>query len=445
MPAPDAAPPFPSDGVAGFGEAEPIEVCLGAARVVAPGASNEAGAVCVPEGAAGNGCSSNDSCEGIERCVCGRCIVEVCQSGSTCGDGRVCRDKRCTLACAADGDCPSGEACAAGGCARTCQGDTDCHFGERCDALANTCVAKPCSEAMACGSGRRCESIAVAGELHEPEVVTVGGAEVAYVEMRFAGASAGSAIYRAAIEAKTRWTMDPEAPVIPAENGERAGAPSVLVDGDRVEMYFAIGEGAGIARATSTDGGKSFVREAAPVLVPGAAWENGWIGSPAVVRFEGATYLLYEGGPRAGIGLARVDGSGAQRVSDEPIVTPASVRDPLFWREVTEVGAPYAMVAGGALRVYFTGRGVEGNDALVGDAPAPADPNDSIGLAASLDARAFAQSPTGPVFARLTNLRTYLGEREASVRIVDGSGASITFVATDATGQSVSGLARAGW
>ena len=49
------------------------------------------------------------------------------------------------------------------------------------------------------------------------------------------------------------------------------------------------------------------------VLVPAAAWERGWVGSPSVVRFQGATLLFYEGGPRAGVGMARINGETATR------------------------------------------------------------------------------------------------------------------------------------
>lgn len=442
LPAPDPAPPFPSDGTTGFGEAEPIEVCLGSARVVPPDATGGS-AVCVAEGAEGSACSADASCAGIERCVCGRCIVAVCDVGSECGEGRICRDRRCTTACAAPGDCPEGETCNAGGCARTCQGDGDCHFGERCDALGDTCVARLCSEATPCGAGRRCEPVTVAGELREPEVAVLGGASVAYVEMR---GGAARAIYRARVDAAARWTLDPVDPVLAADAEGGAGAPALRLDGERVELYFALGEGAAIARAVSTDGGRTFARDAAPLLVPvpGWAWENGWIGSPSVVDFQGVTYLLYEGGPRAGIGLARLEGDHATRLFDAPIVSPQTVSDPLLWRGVTEVGAPSAVVAGDILRVYFTARGVEGGDALVGGVAVPAEANDSIGMAASLDARSFAGYPAGPVLARLTNLRTYLGEREAAVRLPAEGGAEITFVSADATGQSLTGLARAG-
>jgi hypothetical protein len=443
VPSSETLAPFPSDGVTGFGDAEPIEVCLGTARVIAPDASSGAGAVCVSEGASGKSCSSNDSCSGIERCICGRCIVEACQGGNTCGEDRVCRDRRCTTVCTTAADCKQGEVCSAGGCARSCGGDGDCHFGERCDALDNTCVAKLCSDATPCGPGRRCEAESVTGELHEPEIVTVGGADVAYVELRpFGGAP--SAIYRARIDSPARWTIDPAWPVIASSDGTGVGGPAALVDGPRVALYFTLGDGAAIARAVSTDGGKSFVRDAVPQLIAHAAWENGWIGSPAVARFAGVTYLFYEGGPRAGIGIARIDGGGAKKLADEPIVTPEQVNDPVLWHDVTEVGAPYAVVAGDILRVYFTARGVEGSDAIVADASAPADANDSIGMAASVDAKRFLLYPSGPVVARVTNLRTYLGEREAAVRLRESGGAEITFVGADASGKSVSGLTRAG-
>ena len=226
--------------------------------------------------------------------------------------------------------------------------------------------------------------------------------------------------------------------------GTSAGAPSVLIDGDRLDMYFALGEGSAIAHAASTDGGRTFAVDAAPVLVPESSWENGWVGSPSVVLFQGETLLFYEGGPRAGVGLARVSGGVATRVGSGPVLTPAAIEDPLLWRDVTQVGAPYAVVAGDVLRVYFTGRGVTGSDAIVADAAVPADPCDSIGLVASFDGVTFTPYPAGPVLARVDNLREYLGEREAAVQLLPGGGATIVFVSTDATGTIESGLAQAG-
>jgi hypothetical protein len=444
LPSPPPPPPFPGDGVAGFGGASPVELCLGTARVVSPDLTGGALSVCVPGAARAAPCSAEGDCSGIELCVCGRCIVQACDFGSSCGDGRVCKDQRCTAGCTADADCTAGETCNAGGCARPCSGDGACHHGERCDPLSNVCVAELCSDTLPCAPGDTCEAESSPGYLHEPELVTVGDADVAYVELRTSGQGATASIYRARVDVGGHWTADPGEPVLASSMGQGAGAPSVIVDGQTVEMYFAVGDGQAIARAVSSDGGLTFTPDAAPVLVadPSAAWEKHWVGSPSVVRFQGKTLLFYEGGPRAGVGLARLDSGGAVRLGG-PVVTPATVEDLLFWRDVTEVGAPYAVVSGPVLRVYFTGRGVEGSDAVSGGVPIPADPNDSIGMAASLDGTTFSVYPTGPVLAQVTNLRAYLGEREAAVRLLSGGGATITYVATDATGTSESGLAQA--
>ncbi|MEP7124538.1 MAG: hypothetical protein ABJE95_26655 [Byssovorax sp.] len=433
----------PSDGVGAFGSSAPIELCLGSARVVSPSAIPSAGAVCVAQGSKGNACTSDLGCAGIERCVCGRCVVEACLGGTACGEGRVCRDKRCTTVCAADAGCAAGERCVSGGCARACTSDAGCHFGERCDDLDGTCVTQICSAQIGCSSNDSCEAEQVAGELHEPEVVTIDGASVAFVEIRGGGPGAGSAVYRARIEGR-RWTADPLTPVLAPASGESLGAPSAIVRADRVELFFAAG--GAIGRAISTDGGRSFTRDAAPTLTAASAWEKGFVGSPAAVDRDGATLLFYEGGPRAGVGLARVDAAGhAVRALDHAVITAAEVEDPGAWRAVSEVGAPYAVVVGDAVRVYFTARGIEGLDASAGDASLPADANDSIGLFSTRDLVHFEAHPGGPVFARVVNLRAYLGEREAAVRVpIAGEGAAeIVFVAADASGASVSGLARA--
>jgi hypothetical protein len=433
----------PSDGVGNFGETSLLEVCLGAARVTSPSAASAAGAVCVKAGTAGRPCAADSGCDGIERCICGRCIVLGCQGAVSCGPGRACRNRRCTTACAADADCLQGERCVTGGCARRCSSDAGCHHGERCDALDNVCAAKLCSEAIPCGTGDTCEAEQITGELHEPEIAEIDGAPVAFIEIRRSDPGLMSAIYRARIEGNGRCSIDPQEPVLAGDASGRVGAPSILARDERLELYFALGEGTAIGRAISIDGGRSFTREGSPVLEPSVAWEKGWIGSPAVVLRGSQALLFYEGGPRAGIGVARVAADGfATRLGEGPVVAAAQVEDPLFWRGVTEVGAPFAQIHGDALRLYFTARGAEAGDARAFGASLPAERNDSIGLFTTRDLMSFAPYPAGPVFARTANLRAHLGEREAVVRLPP-SGAEITFVATDASGTEVSGLAQA--
>ncbi len=439
--------PFPPDGVNDFGAASPVEVCVGSARVVAPSSAvGLGGSLCVASGTKGKACASDAACDGIERCFCGTCIVEAC-IGSSCEDGRVCRGQRCTDACVRDAECAAGERCAAGGCARPCSRDDECHYGERCDPLDGVCSTSLCSGVIPCGAGQSCRAEQTISDLREPEVATIEGARFGFVQIVGAGTPPSSGILRARIDSDTRWTADPEAPVVSSRAGESVGGPAVLASGAHVELYFANGDGSKILRAVSDDGGKSFTRDPTPTLVPGEAWERSWIGSPAVVSFGGARLLAYEGGPRAGIGLASLDDAGkATRISKGPIATPGSVDDPVFWRDVTEVRAPYLVVADTMLRIYFTGRGIEAGDAIVQGKRVPAPRNDSIGLVATRDLKRFDAYPAGPVFSRVTNLRAFLGESEAAVQVRAGAqpGASIVFVSADASGLHPTGLARAG-
>src|SRR4051794_39382177 len=69
---------IPSDGVSGFDDASPIELCIGTARVVSPSVAGAGAGVCIRSGSIAPACSDDSSCTGIERCVCGRCIVEAC-------------------------------------------------------------------------------------------------------------------------------------------------------------------------------------------------------------------------------------------------------------------------------------------------------------------------------------------------------------------------------
>ena len=429
--------PFPADGVGAFGDASPVEVCRGTARIVAPALATGATALCVPEGQTARECTSDDTCEGIERCICGRCIVAPCQGAGSCEGQEVCRGRRCTRACGADGDCAAGERCVSGGCARSCGSNGDCHHGESCDALDEVCTASLCGGGASCGGDRACIAVAEVAELGEPALL--GDEPIVFVEVARGGETS---LLRAHIEAPLRWRVDPEAPVLVLPGEAHVGAPSVLRRGARIELYAEVGDPARIVRAISTDEGQSFVVDQDPALAAAEPWEEGAVGSPSVFDFEGRTYLLYEGGDGRGIGLAEVTEQGATRASPNPVLAPADLEDPIFWRGVTQVGSPHAFVGGGAVRMTFTARGIEGRAAAGPDGALPPDPNDSIGLAATTDLQTFSLYPVGPMYTRLVNLRAYLGEREPAVR-VSPSGAEMVFVSADASGEGVTGIYRA--
>ncbi len=435
---------FPGDGITGFSPVGNVEFCIGNTRVVAPSVAAGAElAFCVPDGVAPHACGADRDCDPREHCFCGRCAVRACDtSGRGCDQDELCQGGHCTKRCTLDTDCTDGFVCRVGACSRTCAGDGDCAYGELCDSLASTCRVTLCGALHGnCAQGQSCEALESVGEMHEPELVGASGVEHAYLAL---DDGTKTSIYRARLDTELRWVADPAKPVLepeaPGDNGA-VGAPALIVEGGGFTLYFSAGGGSRIARAHSPDGA-SFTRDAAPVLVadPGG-WEAGRVASPSVVAYHGKQYLLYEGGRGAGIGVATIDGDAATRLSDQPLLTPKDIQDDIFWRAVDAVGTPYAMVVDDVVRVFFTGRGAEGTDALDEGKPLPADVNDSIGLVTTRDFVHFERFPVGPVFARRTNLRAYLGEREPFVRR-DGDRTRLLFVGGDAAG-TVSGISLA--
>lgn len=427
---------FPADGAGAYQDAAPIEVCLGTARVISPAIATGATALCVPSEQVVRPCSQSGECTGLEKCICGRCIVEPCQGGSACSNEEVCRGKRCTHACTVDGDCSTNERCISGGCARRCQMHNDCHYGERCDSLDDVCVVSLCGSGGTCGAGSICESVAEIGDLHEPTYL--GDEPVALVDLDRVGKRA---IYRALITSPHVWRIEPAQAVFDMAEVDYIGAPSILRRGAQLELYVATGSPSRIVRARSMDEGATFVVDMDPVLVAKEPWENGSVGSPSVIDFHGVTYLFYEGGTRAGIGLARITDEGSERISTNPILFSGNVEDSIFWRGVTHVGAPQALVVEDTVRIVFTARGIEGFSATTDGMNLPPERNDSIGLATTNDMQSFALFPTGPMYTRLVNLRAYLGESQASMRILP-IGVEMVFVSSDASGEANTGLMR---
>lgn len=440
-PSKDTTPVFREDGVAGFDEVGSIEFCVGRVRIVTPSvAAGAEVAFCVDDNKKPRTCRGDSDCTAPEHCYCGRCAVRGCDvSGRGCAEDEICQGNRCTAGCIEDSDCPAGSVCNGGGCGRPCQRNADCPYGELCDSLDSVCRVSLCNAFTSCGAGQRCEPQEQVGEMHEPFIVGSGKSERAYLALQSSGQSA---IYRARLETPRRWVADPDQPVLEAGAADQndVGGPSLVDTTSGLTMYFTSASGARIERATSKDG-TSFSRDPDPVLVadPGG-WEKGRVASPSVVSFQGTTYLLYEGGAGAGIGLATIVAGQAHRVGNGPLVSPSLVQS-MFWRDVTAVGTPDAVVVGDIVRIYFTGRGAEGADALDQNGPLPAEVNDSIGLVTTRDFKHLERFPLGPVFARRTNLRAYLGEREPFIS-TDGSTTRLVYVAGEADG-NITGLALA--
>jgi hypothetical protein len=439
-------PPGPvfRDARTGFVDGPGIEVCMDGTRVVAPSrAAGGALSFCVSPGVASRTCDDTTECAPGERCVCGRCGTRPCRNATECDAGEVCVGNRCASVCGSDTDCRAGETCSAGGCARRCSTQVDCAYGEKCSALDGTCIVKLCGDAVSCNVGEPCAPLERVADLREPHGMTWGGQALAFVEIRDGSACA---VYRARVVSPRRWEVDPLQPVLAPENGEGGcvGAPSVVAEPGRLVMYAARGDGSAIVRASSVDG-STFLREPTPVVTPTEDWQGGWVGAPGAARFQGATRLFYQADRGRAIGLASIDEATGTLldIRPTPVISPSMLEDPLFWRGVQRVTSPFAVERDGALLLYVAARGAEQSDAQVAAGGVyPADVNDSIGLLASRDLVAWDRFPTGPVLARRTNLRTYLGELEPAVMFLDG-GAWLVYVGADASGVATTGLGLA--
>lgn len=402
------------DGISPYVERAPVEVCVARARL-ADAPSVVAAGVCNASGRAPRTCATASDCGAREGCVCGRCTVQVCRFSSECAAGLQCvgTPRRCANRCSSDTDCPAGEICGDGACTEACAADDACAHGERC--LAGRCAALVCGPGSGCAPDEECDSQVVDGRVRAPGVLAVGERTVLYAELL--DQDDVGTILRAESSDGIHFAADPEVPVVTATAPALSvRAPSPLVDADGgVTLFFALDDGRAIASATSSDG-KTF-SDAETVLVPRDAWEAGRVAAPAAVRDGDAVLLFYEGGVRAGVGLAVSRGGRAfERVGAEPVLSPTQLEVPASWAPVSGVGAPWPLVVESALgartiRLFVSGDGVVLPPSSSGDGGLPlADPSLGIAIAPAgfSGVPIFEPSPSGPVLARVRSFEQLL-------------------------------------
>jgi len=398
-------------------------VCLAAfTAAVAPSLS--AAGVCNASTRAPRSCVAAADCGAREGCVCGRCTVQVCRFSSECAPGLQCvgTPRRCANRCAADTDCPAREICAEGACTIACTADDACAHGERC--LSGRCVALACGPSSGCAPDEACDLQVEAGRVRAPGALLAGDRTILYAE-RLDQDDVGT-ILRAEASDGLHFSAAPEAPVITAPAPALSvRAPSPLVDaGGGVTLFFALDDGVAIARATSSDGRAFSAPET--VLTPRDAWEAGRVTSPAAVRDGDAVLLFYEGGARAGIGLAISRGGAAfERVATGPVLAPSELEVAQGWSPVTGVGAPFPLVVESALgartfRLFLSGDGVVLPQGSADDAGVPV-PEPSLGIAiapaGTTGAPAFVPSHAGPVLARVRSFEQLVEDDPSVLRV----------------------------
>ena len=430
-PAPEPYQPTTGTGIAPWTELGPAQVCL-ADQALGPPTSTPGG-LCVGADAQGAACSDDSECRSREACVCGRCTVAYCDSASDCAAPRVCNFNahRCDLPCSSATQCGAGEACIAGVCRGRCASSADCQHGEVCDSN-KVCVSDDCDSDAGCLGGERCEIQRVPRQVLEPGPLAGFGAPVVlYLDLALASAPDQRAIYRATSQDGLRFTLDPTTPVLTDPAGVRA--PSPVVDGGRLYLYFEQGDGVALRVATSSDGiafgTPTTVLAGSPTLV---------VRHPSAVHVGGQVVLYYERGAGAGIALATGDREAAL-VDGGVVLAPAAVEvgtgtpgEP-FWVEITRVGSPHAMVAGSAIRVFFSALGRESADASKYGMNEPIPANFSVGYAAATATAPDVLTvwPYGPVFDRV---EAFLDHREElGPAVIDAGRGAFLMYYIDAT------------
>jgi len=407
-PAPETFAPTSGTGIAPWTELGAAQVCLGETALGPP--TSLPGGLCVAADTSGAACSDDSTCGSRQACVCGRCTVAFCASASDCAAPRVCNfnQHRCDLPCSSDAQCSAGEQCLAGVCRGRCALDADCQHGEVCDS-ANVCVSDDCADDTGCLGGERCEIQRVPRQVLEPGPLADFGAPIVlYLDLALPATPDARAIYRATSRDGVHFVLDPPTPVLEDPAGVRA--PSPVVDAGRLYLYFEQGDGVALRVATSSDG---IAFDAPTTVLTGGTTA---VRAPSAVHASDGVILYYQRDDGAGIALATGDRQAP--LADRGIVlAPADVAvgtgspgEP-FWVDITSVQSPHAVLAGDAIRLFFSAHGRESADATKYGMPEPIPASFSIGYAAAALTAPDVLSvwPYGPVFDRV---EVFLQHRE---------------------------------
>jgi len=251
-PVPDAFTPTTGTGIAPWTELGAAQVCLGEQTLGPP--TTAVGGFCTNADATGAACTDDSGCDSRQSCVCGRCTVAYCATASDCAAPRVCNfnEHRCDVPCSSATQCASGEECLSGACRGRCLRNADCQHGEVCDSN-NVCIADDCVDDTGCLTGERCEVQRVPRQVLEPGPLADFGAPIVlYLDLAVPATPTERAIYRATSSDGVHFVLDPMTPVIDDPMGARA--PSPVVDGGTLYLYFEQGDGGALRVATSRDG-----------------------------------------------------------------------------------------------------------------------------------------------------------------------------------------------
>ncbi|MCB9707556.1 MAG: hypothetical protein H6714_02035 [Myxococcales bacterium] len=420
------------DGIAPYRETSGVELCLDRKQLM-PSSELKDGpwGLCTPDVAIPASCRTSRECRSREACLCGQCVLQLCQTSSECGPSQFCAGSplRCTRRCSGPSDCLEREICQQGACLPSCGNAKDCAYGELC--LVGRCIALGCNAgSTVCGVEESCALQRQAADLSSPAAHFFHATTVLYVIVTVPDGAMG--VYRGVAPDQTHFSLEPVLglELDPASAPSRLGLEPTLQDG--VWVYHAIRDRTEIVRSWAIDG-KHFESEE-PVLAALDDWEHGHIYSPAVLNIEGQTWLFYVAGDSAQIGAAvQEEDGGFRRLSNNPVLTAPLIEQHIYqglWQHLTDVTDPWPVEYQNAfgrheLRLYFAALGQE----RLGDSfSSLGSRNFSIGMARWTLNTAYGESkfafhsfPYNPIFARRRNLAE-LEEREPTVLLTPAGG-----------------------
>jgi hypothetical protein len=349
-------------------------------------------------------CTTDGNCRSRESCVCGLCLVAICDTADECPAGRVCTfdERRCDRACTKDGDCAAGEHCSPGKgvCRGACTDSSNCQAGEQCRIATGQCEIAVCADDTSCSGGRSCQLERVPADVREPAPLLSGSGILLFYERD--DVAMGPMI-------ETATSSDGRNFIVQGDLF-RGRAPSVAVRPDTSYLMAFEDPASSELWLVQSMAGKPWTRvRDAPIAT--------FARSPSLLELPDGLDVYFD----AGGAIMRAHSSDRMRFDDpQTVLAPAAVSDDVLWRDVDALATPWAESLTDPdgqpyIRLWFGGHGVESGDATkLGEIqPTPADW--SIGEASSYDGLGFTPYPFEPVFDRTLNFLDHPSELEPAV------------------------------
>ncbi|MBK7773059.1 MAG: hypothetical protein IPL19_04695 [Sandaracinaceae bacterium] len=400
------------DGIAPYSDQGGLQFCVGGQRLL-PNVEREG--VCRADAQVPADCEADSDCPSPESCVCGQCMVQLCQATSECRDGLICagRPKRCIPRCNADEECGPYGLCNGGACETACWAQTDCPTGELC--LVGRCAAVGCGpDGPNCFAGETCAVQALEGSVTGVSAIaaedvsdtTEGTRIVVFAEL--STPATPSAIVRFESEEGRRFVAVAGQSILPPLGATRIANPSVVRTPAGLYVFAELDNGASIVRALDPSGTGQTPGTFEVIATP-AGWASE-VRAPSAAFVNDRVIVAIAGASGEGIVIGYLDGA-TFALGAAPTLTLASFEAEGRFVGVSTLGGPDLRIEESAagrtfLRLFADARATTLPVGIVGG---PLDlPTSSVVYATALvedgsDALRFHIAQDNPTFGRVQN------------------------------------------